>query len=200
MRLAVPGRRFLFIHCFHNQRSVVDSAQAFLLPQFGGVVILNAPFASFQSHSYHLSCIALAPAFHLFTQHLYSLLALPSLLYTPNKLHLPPPPSPFHRPSSLMQPLSPWQVHRVLLARLEENFQEGKKTLKGIVRLVRKIGEMKVGEGVRDTVLGAVIRLEKVQVRIRFPFPCLKWALMVYRIAIGQFNRAPGFRPGTRCC
>ncbi|KIR64069.1 phosphatidylinositol glycan, class S [Cryptococcus bacillisporus CA1873] len=143
--------------------AVPDSAQAFLLPQFGGVVILNAPFASFQSHSYHLSCIALAPAFHLFTQHLYSLLALPSLPYTPNKLHLPPPPSPFHRPSSLMQPLSPWQVHQVLLARLEENFQEGKKTLKGIVRLVRKIGEMKVGEGVRDTVLGAVIRLEKVQ-------------------------------------
>lgn len=178
MRLAVPGRRFLFIHCFHNQRSnqrsVVDSAQAFLLPQFGGVVILNAPFASFQSHSYHLSCIALAPAFHLFTQHLYSLLALPLLPYTPNKLHVPPPLSPFHRPSSLMQPLSPWQVHQVLLARLEENFQEGRKTLKGIVRLVQKIGEMKVGEGVRDMVLGAVIRLEKVQVRIRFPFPCLK--------------------------
>lgn len=99
-----------------------------------------------------------------------------------------------------MQPLSPWQVHQVLLARLEENFQEGRKTLKGIVRLVRKIGEMKVGESVRNTVLGAVFRLEKVQVRIRFPFPCFKWALMVHRIAIGQFNRAPGFRPCTRCC
>lgn len=59
-------------------------------------------------------------------------------------------------------------MHQVLLARLEENFQEGKETLKGIVRLVRKIGEMKVGEGVRDTVLGAVIRLERVQVRILF--------------------------------
>ncbi|KIR35177.1 phosphatidylinositol glycan, class S [Cryptococcus deuterogattii MMRL2647] len=147
----------------NSEKWSLDSAQAFLLPQFGGVVILNPPLTSFQSHSYHLSRTALAPAFHLFTQHLYSLLALPSLPYTPNKLHVPPPPSPFHRPSSLMQPLSPWQVHQVLLARLEENFQEGKKTLKGIVRLVRKIGEMKVGEGVRDTVLGAVIRLENVQ-------------------------------------
>lgn len=140
-----------------------DSAQAFLLPQFGGVVILNPPPPSFQSHSYHLSSTALTPAFHLFTQHLYSLLALPSLPYKPNKLHVPPPSSPLHKPSSLMQPLTPWQVHQVLLARLEENFQEGKKTLKGIVRLVKKIGEMKVGEGVRDTVLGAVIRLERVQ-------------------------------------
>ncbi|OWZ74350.1 hypothetical protein AYX14_00290 [Cryptococcus neoformans] len=140
-----------------------DSAQAFLLPQFGGVVILNPPPTSSQSHSYHLSRTGLTPAFHLFTQHLYSLLALPSLPYKPNKLHVPPPPSPLHRPSSLMQPLTPWQMHQVLLARLEENFQEGKKTLKGIVRLVRKIGEMKVGEGVRDTVLGAVIRLERVQ-------------------------------------
>lgn len=101
-----------------------------------------------------------------------------------------------------MQPLTPWQMHQVLLARLEENFQEGKKTLKGIVRLVRKIGEMKVGEGVRDTVLGAVIRLETVQVRIRFfrSFFLSKWALTVLRIAICQFNRAPGFHPGTGCC
>ena len=43
-----------------------------------------------------------------------------------------------------------------------ENSQEARKTLAGIVRLVAKIKEMKVGEGVRSRVFGAVERLERV--------------------------------------
>ncbi|WVQ81496.1 hypothetical protein IAT38_003620 [Cryptococcus sp. DSM 104549] len=142
--------------------AVPDSAQSFLLPQFGGVVLLNPPSTA-TSNAYHLSPTALAPSFHLFTQHLYSLLALPSLPYTPNKLHRPPPPSPLLPPSDLIQPITPWQVYQVLLARMIENTAEAKMTLKGIVRLVRKIREMKVGKGVRGVVLGAVERLEKAQ-------------------------------------
>ena len=46
--------------------------------------------------------------------------------------------------------------------RTKENSEEARKTLKGIVRLVAKIREMKVGEGVRGKGLGAVERLEKV--------------------------------------
>ncbi len=46
--------------------------------------------------------------------------------------------------------------------RARENSEEARKTLAGIVRLVRKIKEMKVGEGVRGKVLGAVEGLEQV--------------------------------------
>jgi len=46
--------------------------------------------------------------------------------------------------------------------RTKENSDEARKTLKGIIRLVANIKEMKVGEGVRGKVLGAVERLEKV--------------------------------------
>lgn len=47
--------------------------------------------------------------------------------------------------------------------RAKENSEEARKTLAGIVRLVKKIKEMKVGPGVRDMVLGAVQALEKVR-------------------------------------
>jgi phosphatidylinositol glycan class S len=48
----------------------------------------------------------------------------------------------------------------VLRQRAKENSEEARKTLAGIVRLVGKIKEMKLEKGVRDTVLGAVERLE----------------------------------------
>ena len=47
--------------------------------------------------------------------------------------------------------------------RVRENSEEARKTLAGIVRLVSKIREMKVGEGVRAKILGAVERLEQVR-------------------------------------
>ena len=50
----------------------------------------------------------------------------------------------------------------MLRQRAKENSEEARKTLAGIVRLVGKIKEMKLEKGVRDTVLGAVERLEKV--------------------------------------
>ncbi|KAK8844094.1 hypothetical protein IAR55_006888 [Kwoniella newhampshirensis] len=139
--------------------STPDSAQSFLLPQFGGVVLLNPPPSTPSASTYHLPFSALTPAFHLFTQHLYSLLALPP---TPDKIHPSPPPTPLHAPSSLIQPITPWQVHQVLLARTRENSEEARKTLMGIVRLVKKIREMKVGQVVRGKVLGAVERLEQL--------------------------------------
>jgi phosphatidylinositol glycan class S len=65
-------------------------------------------------------------------------------------------------PSDLIPPLSIWQVDQVLRQRAQENSEEARKTLAGIVRLVGKIKEMKLEKGVRDKVLGAVERLEKV--------------------------------------
>jgi phosphatidylinositol glycan class S len=70
--------------------------------------------------------------------------------------------SPYDEPSPLIPDISPWQIEQVMRMRTKENSEEARKTLAGIVRLVKKIKEMKVEEGVRDKVLGAVERLEQV--------------------------------------
>ncbi|WVF65478.1 hypothetical protein IAT40_000206 [Kwoniella sp. CBS 6097] len=160
-----PVLRFLLYVPKESHRpmrlSTSDSAQSFLLPQFGGVVLLNTPPSLASSEAYGLPLAALAPSFHLFTQHLYSLLALPTLI-DPGKIHPPPPASPLHPPSPLWQCITPWQVYQVYLSRGKENADEALKTLVGIKRLVAKIREMKVGEGVRGKVNGAVERLERL--------------------------------------
>ena len=131
-----------------------------MLPQYGSVALLNPP-TNDAKDTYHLSLENLNPSFHLFTQHLYSLLALPHLPES-EYLHPCPSASPLNPPSDLVPPLSSWQVDQVLRQRAKENSEEARKTLAGIVRLVGKIKEMKLEKGVRDTVLGAVERLEKV--------------------------------------
>ncbi|OCF56400.1 hypothetical protein L486_06344 [Kwoniella mangroviensis CBS 10435] len=139
-----------------------DSPHSFLLPQFGSVYLLNPPSTQPSSgETYHLPSSALTSSFHLFTQHLYSLLAIPEL-YDPGKIHLPPSSSPLLPRSQLWQPISSWQIHQILESRLKENLEESKKTLIGIKRLVDKIKEMKVGKNVRDDVSGAVERLESI--------------------------------------
>lgn len=133
------------------------------MPQFGSVVLLNPPATDTASGNsktaFKLPLDSLAPSFHLFTQHLYALLDLPSV---PDTLGPSPPPSPLLPPNELTGPISPWQLEQIYRARAAENSQEARKTLSGIVRLVKKIKEMKVEAGVRDTVEGAVKKIEEV--------------------------------------
>lgn len=138
---------------------ILDSAQSFLLPQYGAVTILDPPASTSPEAVYHLGPSVLEAPFHLFTQHLYSLLALPQL---PRTISPNPPLNPLSPPSYLIPDISPWQVDHILRMRTLENSQEARQTLSGIVRLVAKIREMKVGPLVRDRVLGAVERLEQV--------------------------------------
>ncbi|KAK4684128.1 GPI-anchor transamidase subunit S, partial [Tremellales sp. Uapishka_1] len=168
------------------QLALPNTAQSFLLPQYGGVVILNPPLDTASSHSYHLPLSALAPSFDLFTQHLYSLLALPPL---PENIKLSPPASPLLPPSKLITPLSNWQVDTVLRTRGRENDGEARKTLAGITRLVEKIEEMKVGEAVRGKVLGAVERMEILSKETNRSFDPLD-AFLLSRDAVGLANQA----------
>ncbi|RXK39002.1 hypothetical protein M231_03732 [Tremella mesenterica] len=192
-----PVLRFLLFVPSSKHRpmkiSLPDSAPSFLLPQYGAVVILNPPPTIESSSSvghrdvseieaYHLPLDALTPSFHLFTQHLYSLLALPSL---PQSIHPSPPPSSLLPPSQLVQPLSSWQVHQILRQRATENSLEARKTLSGIVRLVGKIKEMKVGSGVRDKVVSSVEMLEKLNTTTD-----PKEAFLLSRDAVGLANAA----------
>lgn len=140
---------------------ISDTADAFVLPQYGAVAILNPPPSS-QTPAYNLPRSAMAPSFHLFTQHLYSLLALPPI---PAYIHPCPPPSPMHPPSQFIQCITPWQIDQIMRVRAAENSAEARKTLAGIIRLVSRIKEMKVGDGVRGEVLLAVEKMELVGLR-----------------------------------
>ncbi|ORY28798.1 phosphatidylinositol-glycan biosynthesis class S protein [Naematelia encephala] len=162
--------------------AVPDAAQSFMIPQFGAVALLNPPSTASSEATFHLPKEALEGSFHLFTQHLYSLLALPSI---PDSFHPSPPPSPLHPPSDLVPSLSPWQVDKILRMRTKENSEEARKTLAGIVRLVGKIKEMKLGAGVRDKVLGAVEKLETMD-KTSDPLA----AFILSRDAVGLANEA----------
>ena len=158
-----PVLRFLlFVPSVHHRPmklSVQDSAQSFLLPQYGSVSILNPPPSTPSAAAFHLPANSISEPFHLFTQHLYALLALPT---NPSYIETQLTPSPLIPPSPFIPPLSPWQVEQVYRMRTLENSEEARKTLAGIVRLVKKIKEMKLGEGVLNKVIGAVERLEMV--------------------------------------
>lgn len=137
--------------------------------------------------SYHLGLSALDATFIQFREHLYKLLAIPPL---PAQLHSCPDES-GARPlvaRGLADPLSPWQLDQVLRSRLAENAAEARQTLAGIVRLVDKIEEMQLGEGVRSLVLGAVRRLEGLPAASRSPSPLPGFVLA--RDAVVLANKA----------
>ena len=135
-----------------------DDAKSFLLPQFGSVFLLNPP-QDLNHDPIHLPMPVLDEPFDHFTQHLYALLSLPTI--SP-KISPCPASSPNTPIEPFAQPLTPWQLEEVMRVRARENSLEARKTLAGITRLVSKIKEMKLGPGVRDMVLGAVQKLEKV--------------------------------------
>ncbi|KAL7422966.1 GPI transamidase component [Cryptotrichosporon argae] len=179
--LFVPSSAHRPMHLAPSLRAV--PSDAFLLPQFGGVVILNPP-ADAASDVLHLGAPALDAPFALFTRHLYELLDLPFL---PDWMVAP---EPAPRPSSgaetrvgarrtaiQIQPVTPWQVETVLRTRLRENAGEAAKTLAGIVRLVDKISEMKVGAGVQALVDSAVQRLEGLPIAARSNSPLAAFLL-----------------------
>ncbi|WWC91140.1 uncharacterized protein L201_006081 [Kwoniella dendrophila CBS 6074] len=169
-----PVLRFLLFIPKEKHRpmrlSTENSAQSFLLPQFGSVHLLNPPplipndnlEGTNEYETYHLNSDNLCGTFHLFTQHLYSLLALPKL-YDSTKINLPPSLSQLLKEKSeIWQGISEWQINQILLSRLKENQEESIKTLIGINKLIKKIKEMKIGDKVRNNVLNAVENLEQM--------------------------------------
>ncbi|KAL1411135.1 GPI transamidase component [Vanrija albida] len=159
-----------------------ENADAFLIPQFGSVVLLNPPASG--PKAYRLGLDALDAPFAQFVDHFYALLSIPA---RPAQVH--PAPSDAARTArGLASPLSPWQLDTVLRTRLAENAAEAKKTLAGIVRLIDKIDEMQVGAGVRDKILGAVRKLEGLPATARASSP--RAAFVLSRDAVALANEA----------
>ena len=110
-------------------------------------MILNPPVDS--PDNFHLTSSDLHPAFSAFSGQLFALLGVPPLPTGLQKTD----------PSSV---ITGWQFDALARRRTLENAHHGQETLQSIVRLVHKIKNMPIGEGVKTDVLDALSALEMV--------------------------------------
>lgn len=119
----------------------ITASDAFILPQWGGIVILNTP-------PKYISISRLHAPFAVFQRQLLSLLGVPPL----------PPGIGFTGPG----PFSDWQLDALVRQRAEENMENAKDTLRSIVGLVNQIENMPVGQDVKGDVQDALSELHRV--------------------------------------
>ncbi|KAG5643640.1 hypothetical protein DXG03_000566 [Asterophora parasitica] len=125
----------------------VSSSTSFLLPQWGGILILNPREPSPLSR---LTSPILNPVFSAFSSHLLSLLGVPSL------------PPGIKTVSGGHDVLTHWQLDALLRYRALSNARGSKDTLHSIVNLVDQIENMPVGQDVRGDIQGALVALEEM--------------------------------------
>ncbi|KAJ7664300.1 phosphatidylinositol-glycan biosynthesis class S protein-domain-containing protein [Mycena rosella] len=122
-----------------------SSSDAFLLPQWGGIVIYNPP-ADLQSHT-QLPSSALHSVFSTFAGQLLALLGVPSL------------PPDLRTDASV---LTGWQLDALLRRRALENAENTQDTLESIIKLVDQIENMPVGQDVKGDVQHSLTALDQM--------------------------------------
>ncbi|KAF9485053.1 hypothetical protein BDN70DRAFT_796635 [Pholiota conissans] len=135
--LFIPSSQRRPLRILLNDGKSRDST-AFLLPQWGGIVIHNPPTptdAALPSQALHI-------VFSSFANQLSSLLGIPVL---PNNIDQ-------HSDAGV----SDWQLDALTRRRTLENAEGSRDTLLSIVKLVNQIENMPVGPDVRDDVEGAL--------------------------------------------
>ncbi|KAH9947537.1 phosphatidylinositol-glycan biosynthesis class S protein [Amylocystis lapponica] len=122
------------------------ASNAFILPQWGGVVLYNPP-ASASPSSSRLSTSDLDSAFAIFHYQLMTLLGVPGLSA--------------HLISNQSATFTDWQLDALLRRRAVENVMGSRETLRSIVRLVDQIENMPVGKDVQGDVQDALAALDQ---------------------------------------
>ena len=123
------------------------SSDAFILPQWGGIVLLNLPADG--PPKLHLTEAELDHVFSGFRAQLLRLIGVSEL-------------PPEVRSAEPSLPLTDFQLDTLYRQRAFENAGSSKETLQSIVKLVDQIPNMPVGQDVRDDVLEALSALEVV--------------------------------------
>lgn len=124
-------------------------SNAFILPQWGGIVIANQPSDAFSSRL--LSAPDLDDTFALFRKQLLTLVGISG------------PPAEFelvHAPASI----SDWQLDTLYRQRALENLRSSRETLQSILKLVDQIPNMPVGQDVKGDFQAALDELELVRI------------------------------------
>ncbi|KIM70752.1 hypothetical protein SCLCIDRAFT_1206925 [Scleroderma citrinum Foug A] len=144
--LFVPSSSRQPLHILDSQGAPTTHA-TFLLPQWGGIYILNQSGRS--STRSQLGAVDLTHVFAAFANQLSALLGVPSL------------PSDIASEGSSI--LSDWQLDAVLRFRASENIVGTQQTLSSIVKLVDQIENMPVDEHVRGDVQDSLKALDQVR-------------------------------------
>lgn len=138
--------------CFYSGRNLIElgqpiSSDSFILPQWGGVVLLNLPADT--PSKLHLTDAELDHVFSGFRAQLLRLIGVSEL---PREVQSIEPD----------RPLTDFQLDTLYRQRAFENVGSSRETLQSIVKLVDQIPNMPVGRDVRDDVLEALSALELV--------------------------------------
>ncbi|KAG8216867.1 phosphatidylinositol-glycan biosynthesis class S protein-domain-containing protein [Butyriboletus roseoflavus] len=172
----------LFVPSSSRQFCILDAhgsrtnQSAFLLPQWGGIFILNRHADG--AMVTHLTAADLVPVFAAFSSQLAALLGVPSL---PGGVR-----------SEVASPLSDWQLDALLRHRTLENILNSQQTLQSIVKLVDQIEAMPVDQKVRGDVHNALSALEEAyQSAVESPAVPLRWSSEALSLASHAF-----FNPG----
>ncbi|KAF5368925.1 hypothetical protein D9758_002882 [Tetrapyrgos nigripes] len=131
-----------------NDDGTPSTSNAFLIPQWGGIVICNLPTTSDEKW---LSEADLKTPFSAFSSQLSTLLGilkLPSGIKT--------------APSSTVLSLSSWQIDALLRQRMHETVRRTKDTLLSTVKLVQQIPNMPVDEKVQNDVQDSLRALDQI--------------------------------------
>ncbi|KAI9065234.1 hypothetical protein FKP32DRAFT_1647900 [Trametes sanguinea] len=179
--LFIPSARNSPLHIIDQQGSIHPS-NAFLLPQWGGIVLLNP---SQEAPIPRLTTTDLSPVFNTFAHQLLTLLGVPGL---------PPHIRAVARPDSLAQrePFTDWELDALLRRRALENVQSSTETLEAIVRLVDQIENMPVGEDVVGDIQDALDALNEAhEASSSSPVETLKHSARALTLASRAF-----FNPG----
>ncbi|KAJ8473648.1 hypothetical protein ONZ51_g7739 [Trametes cubensis] len=184
--LFIPSARNSPLHIL-DQTGSIHPSNAFLLPQWGGIVLLNPPHhpSSSPNPISHLSTIDLSPVFRTFAHQLLTLLGVPGL---------PPHVQSVRRPDGQVQrePFTDWELDALLRRRALENVQSSSETLEAIVRLVDQIENMPVGQDVVGDVQDALEALNQAHESSRLsPVAALKHSARALTLASRAF-----FNPG----
>ena len=122
-------------------------SDAFVLPQWGGIVLLNMPTDAPTKH--HLTETELDHVFSSFQTQLRRLIGVSDL-------------PPGVQSADPERPLSDFQLDTLYRQRAFENAGSSKETLQSIIKLFYQIPNMPVGQDVRDDVREALSSLEVV--------------------------------------
>ncbi|CCM04395.1 uncharacterized protein FIBRA_06571 [Fibroporia radiculosa] len=141
--------------CILDSNGTPTSSTAFILPQWGGIVIYNPPTANI---TLQLTSDALSPVFTTFQQQLIALLGVPAL---PAHIHTQ------HKTASDAT-FTDWQLDALIRRRAVENTMGAQDTLQSIVRLVTQIENMPVKRDVKNDVQEALMELEEAYAATSF--------------------------------
>ncbi|KAI0828705.1 phosphatidylinositol-glycan biosynthesis class S protein [Trametes gibbosa] len=171
----------------HGLSGLVHPSNAFLLPQWGGIVLLNPtpdPTSTLNIIS-RLTSSDLSSVFITFAHQLLTLLGVPGLPHNVRAVY-------YSDGAVQREPFTDWELDALLRRRARENIQSSTETLEAIVRLVDQIENMPVGQDVVGDVQDAIDALNDAHKSSRIsPVTTLKHSARALTLASRAF-----FNPG----